>query len=235
MLVAAFGDIHGNLPALEAVLRAIDAEGIMTVVCPGDLVAGYPWPNEVVATMRARKIPTVQGVFDRLTLRAHRKAETQRKRLPEALFERVQWTHAHLRSEHIEYLRSLPKSCSLMVDTIAIGLCHGTYTSQSDALHVNDSDARFMRQREAANTRIVIAGRTHAPFHRWVAETLFVNPGSVGIASERRGQAAYAVIETDAEPWTVHHRTAAYDTSALESALEENGLTDPTDFDWEAD
>ncbi|MEJ7820000.1 MAG: metallophosphoesterase, partial [Rubrobacteraceae bacterium] len=65
MKYALISDIHSNLPALEAVLADIDArEDVSAVYHLGDLVGYAPWPNEVVALIRERRIPGIAGNYD---------------------------------------------------------------------------------------------------------------------------------------------------------------------------
>lgn len=64
MQLAIFSDVHANLPALEAVLADVDARQPDTVYCLGDLVGYATWPNEVIACIRARRIPTIAGNYD---------------------------------------------------------------------------------------------------------------------------------------------------------------------------
>lgn len=65
MRLAIISDIHANLPALEAVLHDIAAQpGIDRVYCLGDLVGYAPFPNEVIARIRALGIPTIMGNYD---------------------------------------------------------------------------------------------------------------------------------------------------------------------------
>ena len=64
MKIALFSDIHANLPALDAVLADIDSRQPDTVYCLGDLVGYNIWPNEVIATIRKRGIPTIAGNYD---------------------------------------------------------------------------------------------------------------------------------------------------------------------------
>jgi hypothetical protein len=59
-----FGDIRGNLPALEAVFADMDARGLTERYCLGDLVGYGTFPNEVVNLMREREIPTLMGNYD---------------------------------------------------------------------------------------------------------------------------------------------------------------------------
>ncbi|WP_263356173.1 metallophosphoesterase family protein [Acidicapsa ligni] len=62
--IAVFSDVHGNLPALEAVLKAIDSSHPDVILCLGDLVDFAPWPNEVIEVIRSRNIGTLMGNHD---------------------------------------------------------------------------------------------------------------------------------------------------------------------------
>ncbi|RZK25370.1 MAG: metallophosphatase family protein, partial [Hymenobacter sp.] len=64
MTIAFFSDVHGNLPALQAVLADLDQRRPDMVFCLGDLVGYAPWPNEVVNEVRRRGIPTLAGNYD---------------------------------------------------------------------------------------------------------------------------------------------------------------------------
>ncbi len=222
MILAALGDIHGNLPALEAALEAIDEAGIHTIVNTGDCVVGFPWPNEVVDILRSREILTVQGERDRFAVRFLRKQETLRKKWGASEFRAVQWTHEAARTDTLEYLRSLPRRRHLHLEGLGITVCHGTLTSQSEGLHPDDPESRFQRQWEEARSDVVILGRTHIPFHRWVRGTLFVNPGSAGMNED--GAARYALINTETDPWSVEFQEARYDSQMVTGRLSALGL-----------
>lgn len=211
MLIAALGDIHGNLPALEAALEAIDDAGIHTILNTGDSVVGHRWPNEVIEILRERDIPGVQGEMDRYAVIFHRKQATLKsKEVDPELFDQIRQTHEAMRSENLEYLRGLPRHRTLTVDGIPIALCHGALTSQSESLNANDPDTKFSRQRETIPVRLIVCGRTHGPFSRMVGDTLFVNPGSVGIPEGANAVARYAIINTEEEPWTAELPSAPY-------------------------
>ena len=210
MLLAALGDIHGNLPAFDAVLGAIDDMGIQTIVNTGDCVVGYSWPNEVIDRLRLRAIHSVQGEMDRLAVRFVRKQDTLKKRRPASEFEDLRWTYQHTRSDNLEFVRALPAQRTLKVEGKTIYLCHGIGPSQLDALHENDDACKFQRLREIAAADLIIAGRTHAAFARWVDGTLFVNPGAVGVPSGEGAQACLATIDTENEPWETRFHSVAY-------------------------
>lgn len=227
MLLAAFGDVHGNLPALAAVLAAIDEEGIESLVCTGDLVVGFPWPNQVLDLLIHRGIPCVQGEMDRAAAAFLRKSKAVRHKGSHALHLALEWTYAHTRSDHIELLKSLPRRRLLTYETIDVCLCHGTPSSQSESLHEDDDEALYRRERERANVRLIVHGRTHRPCARLVDDTLFVNPGSAGMPAGVGSRASYAVIDTETEPWSAQFRWVEYDGAPVLEALRHAGLDYP--------
>ncbi|HEX5442031.1 MAG TPA: metallophosphoesterase family protein, partial [Ktedonobacterales bacterium] len=66
--IAIIADIHGNLPALEAVLAAVAAEGVERIVCLGDVATLGPQPREVIARLRTLGCPVVMGNTDAILL-----------------------------------------------------------------------------------------------------------------------------------------------------------------------
>jgi len=206
MIFAALGDIHGNWPALERALRAIDKEGIQTIVNTGDSVAGHPWTNEVIECLAERNIPTVQGELDRRVLRFLRKRESLRERCGREEFAVLEDAFGSCTSRNLEYLRSLPRRRVLTLDGVEVALCHGTLASQSESLTADEDDNRYMRQREVLPAPIIVHGKTHIPGSRIVGGTLFVNPGSIGIPNDDDARASFAIVSTEEEPWTVDVR-----------------------------
>ncbi len=221
MVLAAFGDIHGNWPALEAALAAIDNAGIRTIVCTGDAVAGYPFPNEVVDCLDVRNITTVQGTQDKLTASLVRSGGQTMKRASEDAAKAMRWTYDQLSSANVEYLRALPRTQCITIDGVDLYVCHGAPDAVNRGIGEDTSDDQFNRYRESARADIVISGNTHQPFHRQFEDTLFVNPGSVGC--DERG-AVYAVVSTEAVPWTVEYCFADYDRVAVDDAVRRAGL-----------
>ena len=185
MLLAAFGDIAGNWPAFRAVLDAVDAEGIQTLVNTGDSVGRYPWPGEVVTALSSRRITSVQGFLDRHIGQCIRKQSTMKAD------EWVRAAYNILSSDQVEFLLGLPKRKTFTVDGVQIFM-------SADSPDEADSEAKFSRIREGANAEILICGHAETPFVRQVGGALFVNPGSV---CGEVGVARYAIIDTETTPW----------------------------------
>ena len=225
--MAAFGGVSGNLPALEAVLSDIERAGIHTVANTGNSVVGYPWPNEVVQRVESKRMRSVQGELDRLTVRARRKGESLKTRIDPAVLEATEWTHRLTFSRHLEYLGTLPKKSVFTVEGLSVCLCHGTPSSQSERIHPDDDLARYRRLREYANVHIVIMGGGRHPFWRLVDDTLFVNPGCAGWWEGEKSTACYAAISTEGSPWSVEFHHVPYDMTDLDEKLEETQLDSP--------
>lgn len=210
MLFAALGDIRGNMPALRRVLDELSDSGIQTLVNTGDSAVGQPWANEVMEALKAVNVTSVQGVRDRMLVRFARKGNSLRERLPEADSEALERAYAQCSSRNIEYLASLPSRAKFAVDGVSVALCHGGLTNQADRLRPTDDPALFRRQRELTDARIIVCGHGEEAFVRQVEDTLFVHPGSVGMAAD--GRAHYAVISTETDPWNAELRSVDYES-----------------------
>ena len=198
MLLAAIGDIRGDLAALEAVLAALDNEGIQTIVQTGNIAVGGPYPGPVIALLRDRNIPCVQGEEDRILMRAVRKHETLAKKLPPDLWAAVQQAYADLTSAEVEFLRHLPRQRALSVDGVSISISHGLPAEAREMLSPETSRSRLQRQREAVSASLYLSGGGPEFLAREIDGALFICPGPLqGPAGPR-----YALISTEALPWT---------------------------------
>jgi predicted phosphodiesterase len=219
MLMAAIGRIYGNLPALDAVLGAIDQAGIQTVVHTGDCVVGHPWPNEVLDRLCERGIPGVQGDTDRWAARCLRKKGTLQRQLGADMFAAVERTFAALRSENIERLLDLPPSFTFRIDGVDVCISSGAPGRRAEALRAADDFAKFRRIRESTGAGVAVCGGPHGSFSRLVDDALFVNPGGVGA----HGEASYALIDAEEEPWRAEIVSVEYDLEEVTRAVAESG------------
>ena len=206
MLLAVLGDIHGNLSAFNRALEIIDDLGIELVFNTGDLVAGSPYPNEVIEIVRERRIPSVQGLFDRWVGLFQRKGTHFRDKLDETQIALIEDSHRQLRLDYVEFLRNLPRHYRCTAENIDIFLCHGSPESPADGIPPDASENRLLRARETANAQLILLGKTHQPFVRNLADTWFVNPGSLGIPVSGNSTGTFALVNTDAEPWEIEFR-----------------------------
>lgn len=118
MRIAVFSDIHGNLPALDAVLADVGRPHVDAVYCLGDLVGYAPFPNEVTERIRREQIPTIVGNcddgvgFDRDECGCAYRKEDERIRRQQSL----EWTKARVTAENKAFLRTLVPEIRAVVD-----------------------------------------------------------------------------------------------------------------------
>ena len=192
--IAVITDIHGNLPALEASLAAIDAIGVDEIYCGGDLVGYGPHPNQVCELIRERGIPTIYGNYDYAIARDLDDCGcayvTRHDR--ELGQQSVAWTLQNTSPESKDFMRSLPFDLRCTVGDQEIHLVHGSPRKVNEYLF-EDKPARLYERLAAAETgQVLVFGHTHKPWIHTYGGVLFVNCGSVGKPKDGDPRAACA-------------------------------------------
>lgn len=205
MKIALFSDIHGNLPALEAVLADIDTHDADVCYCLGDLVNFAPWPNEVIALLRARRIAVVQGNHD-LGIGQH---------LPDFPFsfrsmveQAAGWqalaaTNAALTDDNRAYLRALPHNIRLDAGGpppyLRVVLTHGSPADVNRYIQQDHDAADLLRLMHTHAADVLCMGHTHRPYHRVLPGRAgfrhALNVGSVGRPKDGDPRAAWCLLE----------------------------------------
>lgn len=237
MRCALISDIHGNLPALEAVLADIEGRAeIDAVYHLGDLVGYAPWPDEVVALLRAHGIAGVAGNYDSTvaTDYAHCGCRYEDARQEELSHHSYEWTRARVSEETKRWLGGLP----FRMDVRPLGghasgptliLLHGNPVLNT-VYWTEDRDDGFCRKMAAAAGAragdVLAFGHTHRPWHREVDGIHFVNTGSVGRPKDGDWRAGYVVLELGASGWGVEFIRVDYDLERATAAIRSSTLPD---------
>lgn len=181
MRVAALYDIHGNLPALEAVLHDVRQAEVDRVVVGGDVLPG-PMPRETLARLLDLDIPVqfILGNGDREVLARMRGIETGT--VPEPFREVIRWNAQQLEPEHDALLGGWPKTLRVQIPGIgAVLFCHGTPRSDTEIFTRLTPEDSLVPLFAALDVALVVCGHTHMQFDRAVANVRVVNAGSVGM------------------------------------------------------
>jgi putative phosphoesterase len=205
MRVAALYDVHGNLPALDAVLADVDAAGVAEIVSGGDLVAG-PRPSECLARLRERGARFIMGNADRLVLDP--RDETDR------------FAHDSLSSEELDEVASWPETVT--VDVEALGrllFCHASPRSDEEILSAGTPEAVAAEAVAGVSADVIVGGHTHQQYDRIAGGTRLVNPGSVGLPYEGRPGAYWALLGPG-----IDFRRTEYDVVGAVNRLEATGF-----------
>ena len=180
MRVAAIYDIHGNLPALEAVISEL-GEQVDHIVVGGDVVPG-PMPRETIDCLRNLEVSAqfIQGNGEAAVL-ADLVGEDIGK-IPEQAREAVHWVAHQFRPEDRKLIESWPKTLQLRIDGLGdVLFCHGTPRSDTEMFTRLTSEDRLAPMFQGINASLVVCGHTHMQFDRMVGSTRVVNAGSVGM------------------------------------------------------
>jgi putative phosphoesterase len=197
--VAVLTDIHGNLPALQASLAAVDGIGVDAIYCGGDLVGYGPHPNEVCALIEERAMPTIYGNYDYAIARDLDDCGcayvTQHDR--ELGRRSVAWTLAHTDQHAKDFMRELPFDLRFELGAQRVRLVHGSPRKVNEYLF-DDKPARlYERLAGLADCDVLVFGHTHKPWIREYGDVLFINCGSVGKPKDGDPRAAFAVLEVE--------------------------------------
>ncbi|MCO1578635.1 metallophosphatase family protein [Crossiella sp. SN42] len=184
-LVAVLSDVHGVLPALEAVLAEPDVRAADLIVLTGDLAAGpMPVPTlDALAALGERAV-WVRGNADRELVAL---AADQTLPVPDEV---SRWAARQLRPEHLDRLAGLPHPVTLEVEGFGpVLFCHGTPRDDEEIVLVDSPLDRFDQVLSTVDeqVRTVVCGHTHMPFARLASGRMVVNPGSVGMPYGRSG------------------------------------------------
>ena len=162
MRIAALYDVHGNLPALEAVLAEVVTDGPDVVVIGGDVSAG-PFPVECLELLRALgdRAVWIRGNADR---------------------EVAGWPAEQLSDEQRDFLTGLPENVVLDVDELGpVLFCHGSPRADDETITERSPDARLEAALAGVEQRTVVHGHTHVAYDRRFGLYRLICPGSVGM------------------------------------------------------
>jgi putative phosphoesterase len=219
MRIAAISDIHGNLPALEAVLAEIDTLDVDLIVVCGDIAAG-PMPAPTIDRLRSLDRPArfVRGNADRYIV------EVPNVEAPD---ERLVWIATQLNASRLGFLRGFEDTVEVDVDGLGkVTFCHAAPASDEVPLVTAESpDAVVAEALAQTDAGVIVAGHMHHQFDRTVDGGRFVNAGSVGMPYADQPGAYWTLVGPDVEP-----RRTPYDYAATAAAIRATDFSDREEF-----
>jgi predicted phosphodiesterase len=239
MRIALLSDVHGNLPALEAVLADLDRNAAHDAIYHlGDLVGYAPWPDEVVALLHERGIPGVAGNYDSTVATGYKhcgcKYEDPRQ---EALsHESYAWTLANTTEATRRRLAALPFRMDIRPEGghqsgATLHLIHGNPVLNTVYWTEDRSDDFCLKMAARMGARagdMVAFGHTHKPWRRQLDGIHFLNTGSVGRPKDGDWRAGYATVAPREDGWDVEFVRVEYDVARAAGAIRASTL--PDDF-----
>jgi predicted phosphodiesterase len=233
MRYGVISDVHGNLPALEAVLSALQRIAVDAHVCAGDLVGYGPQPNECVEAIRRLGADCVAGNHDLIATGALSDARCER-----IARDSLRWTREVLDDATREYLAQLPRRLELPGGIV---VTHGSLDDPQEYVLTAEQAATQLAQLAEfhPDARILIVGHTHRAFaadgaaarldlgrqrsvaldgkRRWL-----FNPGAVGQSREALVRARFLVLDLERREATFH--AVPYDVRRTRALLRREHL-----------
>jgi putative phosphoesterase len=206
--VAALYDIHGNLPALDAVLDEVRAARVDRILVGGDVLPG-PMPRETLERLLALELPVefIKGNGDREVI-------APSGQVPEAYMPSIRWNAEQLSPEHAVLIASWPLTCRVAVDRIGdVFFCHATPRNDIEIVTRRTPDEVLRPIVGSLGVPLVVCGHTHMQFDRTVGDVRMVNAGSVGMPFGASG-AFWLLLGPD-----VQLRRTSYDLDEAATAI----------------
>ena len=224
MKIALIGDVHANLPALEAVLTHAHEQGVEAIWNVGDFVGYGAFPDEVVQRLRKENALSIVGNYDLKVLQFKQKKKKWRKKKQPDKYLAFEWAYENLSKKSRKYLRFLSQEIRMKVKGKRVLLTHGSPASDEEPLTPDTPEKRLRELAQTAKADVIICGHSHRPFAREVDGVWFINTGSVGRPDDGDPRACYAVLEIDSKRIQVRHHRVEYDVERAVAAIREHKL-----------
>ena len=223
---AVIADIHGNVPALDAVLADLERVRPDRIVVAGDFVNRGPASRAALERIAPYGFPAISGNHDTwLAMLSHGRG------IPDA-WETPWWTPvrlavAELTPAWVAWLEALPFDLRLeLPGTDPVRIVHGSPRGSREGMGRMRSDAQVAESLAGVEERTVIGAHIHYPYERHVGGTHVVVVGAVGCPFNGDINAQYGLFTWEAGGWRFEHRSVSYDHEPVYAAWHANGYLD---------
>jgi predicted phosphodiesterase len=222
--LAVLSDIHGNLPALEAVMDDMAAFTVDQVVVAGDSVNWGPFSAQVMEIITRNHWSVIRGNNEYYLL------DYDTPRAPESwrVFTMPPILHEQLGDHWTNVIAGLPDTLSLRFrDAPPLRVVHGIPNNPWQAITPNTSDEMVRIRLTGVGETMIIGGHSHIAMDRQVDGWHILNPGSVGVPLDGSFSASYMIIESNTDGWTViAQRRVPFDVDILLREFERQQFID---------
>jgi putative phosphoesterase len=251
MKYAIISDIHGNLPAFTAVLKQLEIENPDYYIFLGDYFSDFPFPNQVIDTMKNLENTCMVGGNKEKYLTDYQIHDESK--WVHNQFNAVYWNFKELTKENLDFLLSLPMEktislnhsqkllalhdLNLLIKNASLdklrSIRFAEALNKGDIIHKDylkyvqtllSSDDTFHKQLEEIDADIIVFGHTHLQWHATINGKLLINAGSCGLPLDGDITSAYTILDIEENHITVHERRVAYDIPQLIDAVKASDL-----------
>ena len=206
MKIVIISDLHGNFPALQAVLQDLPSND--GIICCGDIVGYYPDVNEVCDEVRKLNVQTIRGNHDAYVTKNLTPASDK------AEIYKTVWTRKNLSDANFRWLKMLPAQMDFDFNGLLVKVRHANFQEEESYLY---PDSQKLKEFTLNENEIVLFGHTHHPMLIKAGAGLIVNPGSVGQPRDYNPQSSYSILDTDNR--SIEFRRVNYNVAAYQEKL----------------
>ena len=221
--LAILADIHGNLPALEAVLQDLSPFKMDHVIVAGDVINWGPFSAQVMERVTREGWAVIRGnnefyVLDYNTPRAPSEWEE---------YSLLPWLHRQLNGRWRNVIAAWPDALSLRFpDAPPLRVVHGSPRSPWEPIYSISTEVEIEAMLVGVEETTLVAAHTHLAMVRRVGRWHILNPGAVGVPLDGTFCARYLLLEGDAAGWHPTFRSVAFDYEPLYQEFERQGFVD---------
>jgi putative phosphoesterase len=231
MKIAALYDIHGNLPALSALLEELKEVQPDLIVVGGDIISG-PIPGRTLERLLqlGDQVRFIRGNGDREVVTAFDNQPINRLHLPDTSEKgrkEIRWTAEQLTRSQRDFLAALPEQIVLEVEGLgSIVFCHATVRNDEEIFTPITPEERLSVIFSGVKQEIVVCGHTHMQFERQVGNLRILNAGSVGMPYADQPGAYWLLLS----PQGYEFRRTAYDGEVAAQEIRASGYPQAQEF-----
>lgn len=220
--IAVIADIHGNLPAFQAILNDLEIRQADRVIIAGDIITDCPDSDEVLSIIHNKDWTVIKGNREQYYLdhRAGLLEHWTHARQMSALM----WTFDRLSHRNRRYMEKLKEQTTLSIQELQIKVVHGSPDSISELLFPVEEKDRFEDLMAELEEDILICGHSHRQWFVQVGEKWALNPGAAGVHFNAAGGAEYALLTIEENIPSAELIQIPYSLEQLDRRFHDSGL-----------
>ena len=218
--LAVISDIHGNIVALNRIIKDAKERNVEVFVASGDLVNELPFGNEVIDKLKEINALSIKGNKEQYFI----DYDENKYDWPNIQFQNSVFMYEKMTDENMEYIKKLPFSLSLEYEGIKIKFVHGSPESITELIYRKDEDL-IEKYTKNLEEDILVLGHTHEPIWTCVKNNkTVINAGCAGVSPTNIGFAEYVIINIENGKYEIETLKVPFDVEEIKIGILESGI-----------